>query len=186
MRKFIIGSVVLTAGLFVGCNSGGGGECCGATTRGNLAGLGAESLPPKGPAALFDGNWTIEKKSDSSSAGTLSSLGNTEQSSDASSRSTEVINFVFNCSDSYNQDDANISISNCSWNFTNTTADCLDKNSSVGNIVNVKYSCNDVVLDGNMTIILTVKDDLNQTAESNATLNINKKDDGSISITAVN
>ncbi len=183
MKKFIIGSVVLAATLFIGCNSGGG-ECCGAS--GNLAGLGAEAMPPKGLAALFDGNWTIEKSNDSSSGGSFDSSGTTEQSSDASSISTEAINFVFNCSDSYNQDDANISISNCSWDFANTTEGCLDKNSSVGNIVNVKYSCNDVVLDGNMTITLTVKDDLNQTAESNATLNIHKIDDENIAITAVN
>ena len=171
MKNYIIGSVLLTATLFVGCNSDGG-ECCG---TGNLVGLGAEVIPPKGPVAIFDGNWTTEKES--KSQGSFSSAGDVQQLGENSGN--EVINFIFNCNSSYNLDDANISIQNCNWTFFDT-ANCIDKNSSAGSVVNLKYTCGGSIIDGNLTAILEVTDELNQTAESNATLKIKRTGDADI------
>jgi hypothetical protein len=172
MKKYILGSVVVAAALLVGCSSDGG-ECCG-TGSGSLAGLGAETIPPKGPAALFKGDWITDRKEAAKGGGGFDADRNTQAAGSASTDDREVINFTFDCSDSYNQDDANITVENCAWDFSATALNCIDKNASVGKIVHLDYSCNNQILDGNLTVTLTVTDELNQTAESNATLNIKR------------
>jgi hypothetical protein len=166
MRNYLFGAVVASV-LLIGCGSDGG-ECCGVGNA--LSGLGSKA--PSGPAALFDGNATVKRVIKSS--GTVA--GDGSGASATSGVDAENIKFIFNCNRSFNQDDANISIRECAWNFTDTNG-CLDKNASVGKVVDVTYSCNESVVDGNMTVLLEVTDDLNQTAKSLENLVIKKNDD---------
>jgi len=171
MKSYIVGSMLL-ASLFIGCDSSGG-NCCG--DNDGLSGLGSKS--PYGPAALFDGNATIKRVIKSS--GTVA--GDNSGSSTTSKIDAENIKFTFNCNRSVNQDDINISITKCAWNFADTNG-CLDKNASIGKVVDVIYSCNESVIDGNLTVSLEVTDELNQTASSSENLVI-KKNDNNVTIT---
>ena len=171
MKNYIVGNMLL-ASLFIGCESCGG-NCC--KDNAGLSGLGSKS--PHGPAALFDGNATIKRVIKSS--GTVA--GDNSGSSTTSKLDAENIKFIFNCNRSFNQDDANISITECTWNFADTNG-CLDKNASVGKVVDVIYSCYESVIDGNLTVSLEVTDELNQTASSSENLII-KKNDNNVTIT---
>jgi hypothetical protein len=172
MKNIVLVGSLLVGALMIGCGSDGG-ECCGAN---GLAGLGGVDSP-NGPAALFDGNATIKRVIKSS--GTVA--GDNSGSSTSSKVDAENIKFIFNCNRSVNQDDANISITDCSWNFADTSG-CLDKNASVGKVVDVIYSCNESVIDGNMTVSLKVTDELNQTASSSENLVI-KKNENNVTVT---
>lgn len=166
MRNYLVGTF-LCATLFIGCGSDGG-HCCGTSGIGALGGLGNIADGTENPVAKFDINWTTEYKGQS--AGSLQDVTNQQEaSSSENSQEIEYINFNFDCSISYDQDEDNNSIEKCAWDFTTPVGSCLDRNSTVEGIVVPLQACAEII-DNNMTVVLTVTDDENWTDEVNVTL----------------
>ena len=169
MRKFIIGSVVLTAGLFVGCNSGGG-ECCGNELNG-LREKGAVAPTPQLPTAKIDRNITTNTSVNYNEA--KENVDNETYTVPAAELNRE-ITFIFGCknsidNDNFDANENNKSIESCDWNVTMPTQLCSGDSISTGSTVKLVCS-NDSDNVDTLIIRLKVTDDENQSAETNTTV----------------